>query len=110
MSQFVERPVKRMQISFTTPSAPRTKKNSGRIVYISKGGVRTPRFMPSIAFRDWNKTAQVWLSVNARPKLAREYPAGIAFEVNCRALFYRDALRGDAVGFYQALADALEEN
>jgi len=33
----------------------------------------------------------------------------ITDEVNCRALFYRDALRGDAVGYYQALADALEE-
>lgn len=29
--------------------------------------------------------------------------------LNCCALFYRDRLTGDAVGYYQALADALEE-
>ena len=28
---------------------------------------------------------------------------------NCRALFYRDAARGDAVGYYQGLADLLEK-
>ena len=33
----------------------------------------------------------------------------IARPVNCAALFYRDALRGDAVGFYQGLADVLEK-
>ena len=29
--------------------------------------------------------------------------------VNVSAAFYRDKLTGDAVGYYQALADALEE-
>lgn len=28
--------------------------------------------------------------------------------LNCAAIFYRDANRGDAVGYYQGLADALE--
>jgi hypothetical protein len=35
--------------------------------------------------------------------------APIAEPVNCAALFYRDADRGDAVGFYQGLADLLEK-
>jgi hypothetical protein len=28
---------------------------------------------------------------------------------NCAAIFYRDANRGDAVGYYQGLADVLEK-
>ena len=32
----------------------------------------------------------------------------IDFAVNCRAWIYREALRGDAVGFYQAIGDALQ--
>ena len=30
--------------------------------------------------------------------------------MNCRALLYRDALIGDAAGYYQALADWLESS
>ena len=33
---------------------------------------------------------------------------GLSQPVNCAAVFYRDAHRGDAVGYYQALGDALE--
>lgn len=32
----------------------------------------------------------------------------LAQPLNCAAIFYRDALRGDAVGYYQGLADALK--
>lgn len=32
----------------------------------------------------------------------------LAQPLNCAAIFYRDANRGDAVGYYQWLADALE--
>ena len=87
-----------MTINFTIPGAPRTKKNSG---WRTKQGKQ----MPSHAFLAWNKDAQLWL-VDTRRKwdgLPLEGP------VNCAAAFYRDAERGDAVGYYQALADALEE-
>lgn len=30
-------------------------------------------------------------------------------KLNCRALFFRDANAGDAVGYYQGLADVLQE-
>ena len=60
--------------------------------------------MPSHAFADWNRSAQFHLA-----PVARALKTAIAQPVNCRALIYRDALRGDAVGYYQALADALEE-
>ena len=35
-------------------------------------------------------------------------PATIERRVNVAATFYRDALRGDATGYYQALADLLQ--
>ena len=88
-----------MSLSFTIPGPPRTKKNHG---FRTKSGKQ----MPSHAFAEWNSAAQIHLLEIRR----RLFPAGATFyPVNCRALFYRDANRGDAVGYYQALADALEE-
>lgn len=79
--------------------APRTKKNHSTIVR-SKG---RPRLIPSEAYRRWESVAV--------PQM-RIYWAGrepIARPVNVCAVFYRDADRGDAVGYYQALADALQK-
>jgi Holliday junction resolvase RusA-like endonuclease len=90
-------PRKPTAVSFFIPGAPRTKKNHG---WRTKQGAQ----MPSHAFIEWNRSAQVHLA-----PVARAIKQPIAVTVNCRALFYRDALRGDAVGYYQALADALEE-
>ena len=81
-------------------AAPRTKKNSS--IMVTKG---KPRILPSKAFSAWNRIAQVEL---ARARAALN-GLPIAVNVNVRAWFYRDADRGDAVGYYQALADALEE-
>lgn len=94
-----------MTFSFTISGAPRTKKNSVRLD--TRGG--RIRKLPSKAFEEWNQAAQMAIAA-VRPRL-RVNPSEYTFtaEVNCRALFYRDALRGDAVGFYQALADALQE-
>jgi len=81
----------------TILGAPRTKKNSGRIVKI--GG--SPRMLPSAAFKAYEKVAV--------PQLRQQWRRGaLCSPVNIRATFYRDALRGDAVGYYQALADVLE--
>ena len=88
-------------LSFTIPGAPRTKKNSSQIV---RAGAR-PRILPSCAYRTW--AAQALPALRAAAARARLGP--IAEPVNCRALIYRDALRGDAVGFYQAIADLLED-
>ena len=87
-----------MNLSFTIHGTPVTKKNSGQIVMVGK----FPKIFPSKAFRAWNKEAQLQLAM-ARPKFA------LACPVNVEALFYREKSIGDAVGFYQALADALEE-
>lgn len=105
-----------MTLSFTVPGAPRTKKNHGEVVFngprcpCCKRG-KFPKVLPSPQFREWNEQAQLWLMkvkvVN--PPEGPQRRRAIAVEVNCRALFYRDKLTGDANGYYQALADALEE-
>jgi hypothetical protein len=77
---------------------PRTKKTHSRIVRAGK----FPKLLPSEAYEAWNKAAllQLLLQFRGWKPLARP--------VNCRAIFYRDCATGDAVGYYQALADTLE--
>lgn len=91
------------QWRFTLLGAPRTKKTSNRL--IPSNGRSPARILPSAAFCAWNRIAQMEL---ARVRAASTgFP--IDFNVNVRAWFYRNADSGDAVGYYQALADALEE-
>jgi len=85
-------------IQFTVFGAPRTKKNSNRLVKAGK----MRRILPSKAWTQWVETARTvrdghWMV--AVPETT----------YNIRAIFYRDALRGDAVGYYQGLADLLEK-
>ncbi len=63
--------------------------------------------MPSHAYTAWEQHAGLQIAVLKR-KIGDLLP--ITVPVNCRAIFYRDALRGDAVGYYQALADCLEKH
>ena len=64
--------------------------------------------MPSAAYSAWDRMAQLQLA-----KFRAEHPLRIILPIrlpmNIKALFYREALVGDAVGFYQALADTLEK-
>jgi len=89
-------------LSFVIEGKPRTKKNSGRI--FTNG--RRPRILPSAAFAEWNAIAQPQL---AKVRSESKVPLPIACDVNVRALFIRDRKVGDAVNYYEALADALEE-
>ena len=79
--------------------APRTKKNHG---------FRTQRGhqMPSAAYAAWDRIAQIQLA-----QFRASMPVSVlcTVPVNVRALFYRQTLTGDAVGYYQALADTLEK-
>jgi Holliday junction resolvase RusA-like endonuclease len=86
---------------FTIPGAPRTKKNHG---WRTAAGNQ----MPSHAYMCWNQVAQ-WHLAEIRGKAAGRGNLPITEQLNCRALFYRDAFTGDAVGYYQGLADALQE-
>lgn len=89
-----------LPLRLTIPGKPRTKKNSSRIT----GRGTHPRLLPSKAWQEWAD------AVVPQIKAWRERQGlqPIAVDVNCAALFYRDALRGDAVGYYQGLADVLE--
>ena len=90
-------------IQFTVWGSPRTKKTSNQV--ITRGRVRV---LPSKAWTNWVKTAPILRGIN------RDEPVIQVFSVadkpyNVCATFYRDARRGDAVGFYQGLADLLEK-
>lgn len=91
-----------MELRITIPGAPRTKKNHGELVRV--GGKR--KLLPSRSWRAWCAAALPGLR-QAVAQLRGTLPLQQA--VNCTAIFYRDAARGDAVGYYQGLADILEE-
>lgn len=91
-----------MKITIHLSGPARTKKTSNRLVFA--GG--RPRVLPSAPFEKWNKSAQMQL---AKWKSENNHTQPIEVSVNCRARFFLEASRGDAVGYYQALADALQE-
>lgn len=92
-----------MAISFTITGPPRTKKNSG--VLDLRG--RKPKKLPSKAYQEWNASAQLQLAKVRSESPAWSFP--FQKQINVQAVFYRHADVGDAVGFYQALADTLQE-
>jgi len=92
--------------------APRTKKNHGRLVR-AKG---RQFLLPSKTWQVWCDTAVIRL--DRPPQLLGWEWAGLGIvedvllpdqALNCAAVFYRDARRGEAVGYYQGLADLLEK-
>ena len=89
-------------ITFTLPVTPRTKKNSR--VHAKVRGRTVP--LPSDAYREMERLIVSWCCARLG-KIAR-LSYTLAQPLNCAAIFYRDANRGDAVGYYQGLADALE--
>ena len=97
-------------IRFTVCGSPRTKKTSNRLV---RAGQK-PRILPSKAWERWAKTARIegddWQNcvISDRELMVQGDPPIVESPHNCRAIFYRDAKRGDAVGYYQGLADLLE--
>lgn len=94
-----------MLLAFVIFGAPRTKKNHSRIVGRNTGRMR---LLPSEAHEEWERVALG--SMYGIRAAARKFGVGlpIAEDVNCRAVFYRQANIGDANGYYQALADFLQ--
>lgn len=87
--------------TLTIYSAPRTKKNHGSVVV--RGGRKF--HIPSKAWTDWVTDCTVIFEVGC-PLVPK---GGWAVPLNATALFYRDRDVGDAVGYYQGLADLLEK-
>ncbi len=88
-------------VELTIPGAPRTKKNHGRVVM--RGGRKL--HLPSEAYSDYRARVLPLLKQWRQQVL----PVPLVVAMNCAATFYRDADRGDAVGYYQGLADLLQE-
>jgi hypothetical protein len=79
--------------------APRTKKNSQRVLRFGKFN----KVVPSAAAMEWSDEAARQL----REQWSGRAP--IAGAVHVRAVFYREKNLGDLVGFMQALGDVLEQ-
>jgi hypothetical protein len=82
------------EVTLTVTGAPRTKKNSRRHVKGRNGNIIP---LPSKAFSEWQRRCAI------TPELV--LPDA---RYNVRAIFYRDAERGDACGYYQGLSDLLQ--
>lgn len=96
----------------TVTGAPRTKKTSNQLVS-NRGRAFV---LPSQAWRRWLASCSVMVTRSPGTGRACNEPfipfRGPMFPdecLNCAAVFYRDARRGDAVGYYQGLADLLEK-
>lgn len=63
--------------------------------------------MPSEAWESWASASLPQIAIQLRRNPVRCPLPDRAY--NCAAQFYRDANRGDAVGYYQGLADVLEK-
>ena len=94
-------------ITFVLPVVPRTKKNSRTHVRKrAKTGNMITVPLPSDAYREMEGQIVAWARTTFLGAIAAS--GSLAQPLNCAAIFYRDADRGDAVGYYQGLADALE--
>jgi Holliday junction resolvase RusA-like endonuclease len=99
--------------ALTIYGAPRTKKTHNRLVWV-KG---KPRVLPSKQWARW-VTSAVIVTPAMDGKVMIDGRLGRVFlgvqplttrPVCCCARFYRDADRGDLVGYQQGLADLLEK-
>jgi len=90
-------------VSIVLPGAPRTKKNSANILMAGKKKV----VKPSPAWLAWRNDVRSWY-LKQPVAFRRPFPLPVA-EYNIAALFYRDAKRGDSTGYYQGVADVLQE-
>ena len=94
-------------LTFSVYGAPRTKKNSGRRKY-SFARKRTFN-VPSEAYETWARIARKSLPLIKQQIADAGVGLPISCDLNCQAVIYRLADAGDAVGFYQGLADWLQD-
>lgn len=85
--------------------APRTKKTHNML---ARAGGRMI-VLPSKAWTRWVKTARLEYTFPHPGFPCEITPRPFATPIAVRALFFRDANRGDLVGYMQGLADLLEQ-
>jgi hypothetical protein len=91
---------------------PRTKKNSPQLI----PHMKRPILVPSEAYRNWHRGAASQLRGQIpalRASLIERYGYDvlpIKFPVQMSAVFFRDALRGDLMGFIDGVADFLNDD
>jgi hypothetical protein len=95
-------------VRITIAATPRTKKTSNRVFFIGERCPacrrgKLPLIKPSAAFEEFQAIVV--------PSLRKAWADRAAIDAPCRvsAVIYREALRGDLVGYLQALADLLQE-
>jgi len=96
-----------MMISFTLTGAPRTKKNHGKV-----GWSRTKKrkvHLQSDAYYAWHDAAGSQIPQIRRDHIDAGGELPIGDQVHVRALFFRDADRGDLHAYEQALGDFLQD-
>ena len=86
-----------VSVHLTIFGRPTTKKTKNQVAIV-RG---RPRVFPSKKWREWAHGARVEIYTKVPT-----FP--LAQPLTCRAIFWRERNAGDAVGYYQALADFLE--
>lgn len=84
---------------FELPAAPRSKKTSNRLLKFGKH----VKVVPSKAWIAWRDECRAYVATKPALHLHLER------SLNCAAVFYRDANRGDMAGYIAGVADVLEE-
>jgi hypothetical protein len=102
-----------MTLRFALPIKPVTKKTSNRIAGLGKpchacGKRKIQRVMPSEQFEAFESAVLDEGAVIIPALRSKGASLPITGPVHVRALFYRDADRGDVCGFQQALGDVLQ--
>lgn len=92
-------------ISFMVPGVARTKKTSQRIVRMG----RFTKILPSEAYLEWFNSSMRYVPVIKRKLRDAGVRLPLTGPVHLRAVFFRDAERGDLCGFLQAIGDFLQE-
>lgn len=92
------------ELCITLPGSIRTKKTSQ--VFISKP---FPRLVPGKPYQDWFKEIMTYGPLIREQARKAGFELPIKTPVQVSALIYRDALRGDLIGYLESVADALQQ-
>ncbi len=94
----------RVEVQFSIPGAPRTKKTSPQIVQAMGRAV----LVPSEAHKRWFRVAMMSAPIIRTKLIDQGVPLPLRNQVSISALFFRQTNTGDAVGYYQALGDYIQ--